>query len=218
MSDLISLLMLMLFLFGILLLVRDLRTGFITIGMKIKYASPAQFSLSEFLKMDSSQERLIKYYYFSEENVKSLGHRYTGRFDGGILHWEETAILDLVIEYKFPTLYLPKQARLEDVFQLELYALALHECGISCSSTILVTIYCLQENAERCMSKKSFRDCWRCNAGRKFTTRFKPKRVLKELKRLDEIWYHGRRPKPTKDANRCRICPYSRGKCNFSSV
>ncbi len=210
--------MFMLFLFGILLLLRDLRTGFITIGMKIKRATPAKFSLSEFLKMKLSQGMLSQYYYFSEENVKSLGHRYKGRLDGAILHWEETAILDLVIEYKFPNLLLPKKARSEDVFQLGLYALALQECGVSCSSTILVTIYCLQEEAKRCISKKKSRNCWQCNVGRKFTTRFKPERVIKELKRLDEVWYYGRRPKPTKDASRCRICPYSDGRCNYSSV
>ncbi|MFW9974123.1 MAG: hypothetical protein ACFFDQ_02495 [Candidatus Thorarchaeota archaeon] len=218
MSDSVSLLMFILFFFGFLLLIRDLRTGFISIGMKIKRATPAQFSFSEFLKMKSSQAMLNQYYYFSEENVKSLGHRYTGRLDGAILHWEETAILDLVIEYKFPNLFLPKKARSEDVFQLGLYALALQESGFSCSSTMLVTIYCLQENAKRCIRKKKSRNCWQCNVGRKFTTRFRPERVIKKLKQLDEVWYYGRRPKPTKEVSRCRICPYSDGRCNYSSV
>lgn len=218
MSDLDGLIILMAFLIVTLLFARYLGTGPFAIGMKIKRATPARFSLSEFLKIKSSQGILSQYFYFSEENVKSLGHRYAGRLDGGILHWEETAILDLVIEYKFPKLYLPKQARSEDVFQLGLYALALQESGVSCSSTMLVTIYCLQENAKRCISKKKSRNCWQCNVGRKFTTRFKPEKVIKDLKRLDEVWYYGRRPKPSKDARRCKICPYSDGRCNYSSV
>jgi hypothetical protein len=49
-------------------------------------------------------------------------------------------------------------------------------------------------------------------------TRFKPKNVLRKLRRLDEVWYEGRKPIPIQEANRCRICPYSDSRCNYSVV
>jgi len=194
------------------------RIGFATTGMKMRRAIPASWSLSEFVKLKPSRWKLNQYYSFTEENVRSLGHRYVGRLDGAILHWESAPILDLVIEYKFPMKYLPQRARDEDMFQSGLYALALQESGFSCSSTKLVTIYCLQENAKRCLEKKSTRNCWHCRNGRSYATRFKQKDVEKELRRLDEVWYEGRKPRPTQEASACRICPYSEGKCNYSVI
>jgi CRISPR/Cas system-associated exonuclease Cas4 (RecB family) len=150
--------------------------------------------------------------------VRSLGHRFVGRMDAAILHWEKAPILDLVIEYKFPVKHLPKQARQEDVFQSGLYALALLESGVSCSSTRLLVIYCLQSKAKRCLDRKSNRDCWQCSDGKVCTTRFRPKNVLGKLRKLDEVWYNGRKPRPAQEPNRCRVCPYSNGRCNYSTV
>ncbi len=211
--------MMVVFITGILLLLAlQPSTGFTTTGMKLRRAIQATLSLSEFLKMKPERWKLNQYYFFSEENVRSLGHRFVGRLDGVVLHREETPILDLVIEYKFPLKYLPKKARPEDVFQSGLYALALLESGVSCSSTRLVTIYCLQDRAKRCLDRKSTRDCWRCSDGKTFTTRFKPKSVLRKLERLDEVWYRGRKPRPAQVQSACRVCPYSKDKCNYSLV
>jgi hypothetical protein len=211
--------MMVVFIAGILLLIAlQPSTGFATSGMKLRRAIQAKWSLSEFLKMKPDRWKLNQYYFFSEENVRSLGHRFVGRLDGAVLHRENTPILDLVIEYKFPLKYLPKYARPEDVFQSGLYALALLESGVSCSSTRLVTIYCLQDRAKRCLDKKSTMDCWRCSNGKTFTTRFKPKKVLRELKRLDEVWYRGRKPRPAQEQSACRVCPYSKDECNYSLV
>jgi hypothetical protein len=211
--------MMVVFITGILLLLAlQPSTGFTTTGMKLRRAIPAKLSLSEFLKMKPHRWELDQYYFFSEENVRSLGHRFVGRLDGAVLHHEETPILDLVIEYKFPLTYLPKQARPEDVFQSGLYALALLESGVSCSSTRLVTIYCLQERAKRCLDRKSKRECWRCSDSKTFVTRFKPKNVLRKLKRLDEVWYKGRKPRPAQEQSTCRVCPYRKDRCNYSLV
>ena len=219
MSVLVSLFMMIAFIVGIVvLLVLHPRTGFATTGMKMKRAISAPWSLAEFLNLESKRWKLNQYYSFSEENVRSLGHRFVGRFDGAILHWEKSPILDLVIEYKFPVKHLPRQARKEDVFQSGLYALALLDSGISCSSTRLVTIYCLQDKAKRCLAKKSTKECWQCKDGRTFVTRFKPNNVLKKLGKLDEVWYNERKPRPVQDPSRCRVCPYSNGRCNYSTV
>lgn len=218
MIDLANLFMMIVFIAGIiLLLVLQPKTGFASTGMKMRRATNTPWSLPEFLKLKPSKWKNNQYYYFSEENVRSLGHRYVGRLDGAILHWETAPILDLVIEYKFPVKYLPKQARKEDVFQSGLYALALLESGVSCTSTKLVTIYCLQDKAKRCLDKKSTRECWRCGEGKVFVARFKSKRVLKKLKRLDEIWYGDRKPIPVQEPSRCGVCPYN-NRCNYSKV
>ena len=219
MSDLTSLIMMIVFITGVLLLlVLQPRTGFATTGMKLKRATPATWSLSEFLKMKQNRWKVNQYYFFSEENIRSLGHRFVGRLDGAVLHHEDTPILDIVIEYKFPLKYLPKKARPEDVFQAGLYALALLESGVSCSSTKLVTIYCLQDMAKRCLDRRSSRDCWRCSDGLTFVTRFKPRSVIRKLGRLDEVWYQGRQPRPAQEQSRCRACPYSKDRCNYSLV
>jgi hypothetical protein len=205
------------FIIGILLfLALQPRTGLATTGMKMRRALPSPWSLADFVRTKPNRKNLNQYYAFTEENVRSLGHRYVGRLDGAILHWESAPILDLVIEYKFPVKHLPEKARKEDVFQSGLYALALYESGISCSSTKLVTIYCLQEKAKRCFDKKSTSNCWRCRDGKTFATKFKPNKVERTLKRLDEVWYEGRKPRPAHETSACRICPYSEGKCNYS--
>jgi hypothetical protein len=49
-------------------------------------------------------------------------------------------------------------------------------------------------------------------------TKFKPREVEKKLRRLDEVWYGGRKPLPTEEERNCRVCPYSKGRCNYSSV
>lgn len=219
MSDITNLLMLVAFISGILLLLYlQPETSFATIGMKMQRATQAQWSLNEFLRMKQNRWKVNKYYSFSEETVRSLGHRFVGRFDAAILHWANAPVLDAIVEYKFPVNHLPSQSRPEDVFQAGLYALALRESGVSCSSTRLVVIYCLQEKAKRCVRKGSTRECWRCRNGKVFVTRFKPKNVLRGLKRLDEVWYEGRKPRPAKESSRCKVCPYSRDMCNYSVV
>ena len=148
------------FITGVLLLLTlQPRVGFATVGMKLRRTKPASCNLSEFLKLNPNRLKINQYYLFSEENIRSLGHRFVGRLDGAVLHQEGVPVLDLVIEYKFPLKHLPKQARPEDVFQAGLYALALLESGVSCSSTKIVTIYCLQDRAKRCLDKKSTMDC-----------------------------------------------------------
>jgi CRISPR/Cas system-associated exonuclease Cas4 (RecB family) len=211
--------MMAIFIIGVLiLLARYPRTGFATTGMKMKRAIPAKWSLAEFFKLKPTRFKLNQYYSFSEENVRSLGHRYVGRLDRAVLHWENAPILDLVVEYKFPVKHLPKQARKEDVFQSGLYALAFLESGVSCASTKLVTIYCLQDHAKKCLERRSTRECWRCREGKTYVTRFRPKSVEKKLKRLDEVWYNGRKPRPAREQSSCRVCPYSKDKCNYSLI
>lgn len=219
MSDLARLLLLTVFIIGIvLLLALHPRTGFATTGMKMRRAISAPWSLAEFLKLKPNRWKLNQYYFFSEENVRSLGHRFVGRLDGTVLHWKTVPVLDLIIEYKFPMKYLPKQARKEDVFQSGLYALALLDSGVSCSTTKLVIVYCLQDKAKNCLDRKSTKRCLQCNDGKTFVTRFKPKSVLRKLRKLDEVWYGGRKPRPVQKPSRCRVCPFSNGRCNYSTV
>ncbi|MFW9963307.1 MAG: hypothetical protein ACFFCX_07080 [Candidatus Sifarchaeia archaeon] len=219
MSNLDTLIIMIGFFAGVLLLFTvHPRTRFSTTRLKIKRANPAPWSMSEFLNTKSSQVAINQHYYFSEEIVRSLGHRYIGRLDGAVLHWKEVPILDCVIEFKFPVSILPRRVRAEDLFQSGLYALALLESGVSCSSTMLVIVYCLQEKAKRCQSRKSTKLCWECCDGKTFVRRFKSKKVIGELHRLDEVWYNGRQPKPTRELSSCRICPYSRNRCKYSLV
>lgn len=207
------------FIAGILLLLAlQPRTGFTTTAMKLRRALPAPWSLSEFLKTKPDRWKVNQYYFFCEENVRSLGHRFVGRLDGAVLHHENTPILDIIIEFKFPLKHQPKQAKPEDIFQSGLYALALLESGVSCSSTRLVTIYCLQDKAKKCLDRNSTRKCGLCSDGKTYVTRFKPKSVLRKLGRLDEVWYKGKKPRPTQEQRNCRVCPYSKDRCNFSLV
>lgn len=185
----------------------------------MRKAQISPWSLLEFMQVQPSRWKRFEYYRFVEEPVRSFAHRYDGRFDTAILHWEEAPILDILIEYKFPTNYMPTKMKDEDFFQLGLYTLALAESGVSCSSAKLVVVYCLQDVAKRCIQNKSKRMCWSCGEGRIFEKRFNPNTVEKRLKRLDEVWYQKRQPKATPSVEKCRPCPYSkRGDCNFSAA
>jgi len=185
----------------------------------IKKSQKAPWDLVEFTQLHPSQWKGCEYYRFTEELVRSFAHRYNGRFDTAILHWEEVPILDILIEYKFPVNHLPTKMKEEDHFQTGLYSLALTESGISCSSTRLATVYCLQDVAKRCIQDKSKRNCWSCGNGRIFEKRFNPDTIQKHLKRLDEVWYKKRKPKATPSEAKCRPCPYSQsGDCNYSRI
>ncbi|MFW9957773.1 MAG: hypothetical protein ACFFCT_06870 [Candidatus Odinarchaeota archaeon] len=185
----------------------------------LRKAQNAPWNLVEFTRLHPSQWNRREYYRFTEEPVRSFAHRYNGRFDTAILHWEEAAVLDLMIEYKFPVRYLPKKMKEEDYFQTGLYSLALAESGISCSSTKLVTVYCLQDVAKRCIHDKLKRNCWHCEHGRVFEKRFNPDTIQKHLKMLDEVWYKKRLPKATPSETKCKPCSFSKsGDCNYSVI
>ena len=209
----------LMFILGLLVfLAYQPKSGLVSSGKIMRRAVSAPVCLSEFLTKEERQRKSHFYYFFSEETVRSLGHRFVGRFDGAVIHWEDVAVLDLVIEYKFPSHQLPSHKKPEDVFQAGLYALALMESGISCSSTKLVTIYCPQDRAEKCLERKSIRDCWRCSESRSYVAKFRPNDVLRTLRRLDEVWYEGRKPKPTQEEYNCRVCPYRNDRCSYSLV
>jgi hypothetical protein len=193
------------------------RFGSIGIRGKMRKAQNAPWNLYEFLHLNPSRQNVSEYYRFYEESVRSHSHRYVGRFDSAILHWEEVPILDLVIENKFPVSCLPNQARKEDLFQAGLYALALAETGVSCKESRLVTIYCLQDVAKRCLQGNAPKKCWDCGEGKIFSKVFNPKDVRKALKKLDEVWYNKRNPKASPTPSKCRPCPYgTNGKCKYS--
>lgn len=209
------------FLVVIVLVVGFIRTGFgnSNVKSKLRNAKTAPWDLHEFLNLKPSHSKSMEYYRFSEESVRSHAHRFVGRFDGAILHWEEVPILDLIIENKFPVSYLPDKGKKEDFFQAGLYALALAESGVSCINTKLVTIYCLQDIAKRCLLGNSPKKCWDCEEGRSFSKRFDQQEIRKHLKRIDEVWYKKRSARASPTEANCRPCPYSKnGKCNYSAV
>lgn len=182
----------------------------------IRGAEPARWSLRDFLRLHSNRPKSSSTFIFREESIRSLGHRYAGRFDFAILHWEEAPILDAIVERKFPLRYLPSKPQPQDVFQAGLYALALMEGGVSCSSTRLLLIYCLQESASRCIGRNGG-ECLTCGEKAMFVRRFRPERVLRGLRKLDEIWYKGRKPRATPTYPKCKACPYGRdGSCGYS--
>ncbi|MFW9960849.1 MAG: hypothetical protein ACFFDV_07520 [Candidatus Thorarchaeota archaeon] len=182
-------------------------------------AQNSPWSLLDFMQLKPSRWKRYEYYRFVEEPVRSFAHRYNGRIDTAILHWEKVPILDFLIEYKFPINHIPTKMKDEDYFQLGLYSLALAESGVSCSTAKLSTVYCLQDVAKRCTQDKSKRMCWSCGEGRIFEKRFNPDNIEKHLKRLDEVWYQKRLPKAAPSVARCRPCPFSKsGNCNFSTV
>ena len=210
-----------LFLFLVLLVsilfIALVKSAFVGFSVSVRNANPAPWNLYEFLLLNPSKRRHNEYYRFNEEMVRSNANRFLGRFDTAILHWEESPILDVMIERKFPENNLPERAKEEDVFQAGLYTLALSESGVSCNETQLATIYCLQDTAKRCLEGNSAFDCWRCSNGRKFLRRFKEKDVKNHLKRLDEVWYNKRRPRPSPSQLKCKSCPYGKnGRCNYS--
>ncbi len=153
--------MLVIFIGGvILLLISQPMTRLSTIRMKMRRAIPSPWSLFEFLHLKPSRWKFNLYYSFSEKTVRSLGYRFIGRFDKAIFHGDESPVLDLIIEHKFPVRHLPEKRGSEDIFQAGLYALALYESGVSCSVTRLVNIYCLQDRAKKCMEGNSAIECW----------------------------------------------------------
>jgi len=210
----------------ILLVTIVLVTGLIRAGFgnhnvrsKLRNAKIAPWNLHEFLTLKPGRPKSNEYYRFSEQSVRSHAHRFAGRFDGAILHWEEVPILDLVIENKFPVRYLPDNGKKEDFFQAGLYALAMAESGVSCIDTKLVTIYCLQDVAKRCLLGNSPKTCWNCGEGRIFSQRYNQREIRKQLKRIDEVWYKKRRPRASPTEANCRPCPYSKsGNCNYAVV
>lgn len=214
-------LLLFIVLVGIVLVIGLVRAGFgnRSVKSKSRNAKTAPWDLHEFLNLKPSRPGPREYYGFSEESVRSHAHRFVGRFDGAILHWEEVPVLDLILENKFPVSYLPDKGKKEDFFQAGLYALALAESGVSCMDAKIVTIYCLQDVAKRCLLRNSPKKCWDCGEGRIFSQRYNQREIRKQLKRIDEVWYKKRRPRASPTEANCRPCPYSRnGKCNYSAV
>lgn len=211
--------MLVVFIGGIiLLLISQPRTGLFTIGMKMRRAIPSPWSLSEFLQLKPSRWKFNQYNSFSEETVRSLGHRFIGKFDNAIFHWEDSPVLDLIIKHKFPVRHLPEKSRLEDIFQAGLYALALYETGMSFSSTRLVNIYCLQDRAKKCLESKSAKECWQCGDNKTHIKRFHPNKVIKDLTKMNRVWFNNQKLRPSPEQGKCRACPYSKGKCNYTAV
>ncbi|TFF96128.1 hypothetical protein EU546_01990 [Candidatus Thorarchaeota archaeon] len=180
-------------------------------------ARSTEMSVKELLELDSPRSKKRgRGYLLCEQTVKSVGHRYAGRLDAAVMSWEEVPTAHLVVERKFPVNHLPKAARQEDFFQAGLYALALLETGVSCSSTLLMIIYCLQDRAKRCMEKPSRQSCASCGDARVFVSRFNQNQLERTLERLDEVWFSRRPPRPTRRADMCRICPFgAKGTCNY---
>lgn len=182
-------------------------------------AERVEYDLGQFINNEGKRTNPRKRYVFSEESVVSMTHRYNGRFDSVIVRWSGGPLLEAVIERKFPMNVLPEGPVPEDMFQASLYALALKEKGLSISSTRLINIYCLQNEAERCLERKGSESCIGCSKGVVYTKRFNESKTLRELEKLDEIWYKGRKPSPKPSKRICRICPYGRnGICNHSAV
>ncbi|MFX0107682.1 MAG: hypothetical protein ACFE7R_05340 [Candidatus Hodarchaeota archaeon] len=216
-DPLIELIILCIFISGILVLAYWHSEGvFGSVANILRHSEISPWSLHDFLHLKEAESDSQKKYIFSEETVMSIGHRFTGRFDAAVLHWEEVPILDALIERKFPINRLPKKKREEDFFQAGLYALALLETGVSCSGAWLLLIYCLQSDAKRCLDKNRV-DCIHCGSNVVHQRKFNQKRVLQALRRLDEVWYNGRRPRASPSIEKCRPCPYgSNRQCNHS--
>ena len=146
-----SILLLAIFLAGALALLYDIGQGITNPVFRIiNRAIDSPWDLNTFLHLESDQPDSSQYFRFAEEAVVSMGHRYNGRFDQAVLRFDGVPILEVVIERKFPVRNLPRIVRTEDMFQAGLYALALMERGVSCSSTRLVVMYCTQNVASNC--------------------------------------------------------------------
>ncbi|KXH73269.1 MAG: hypothetical protein AM326_00540 [Candidatus Thorarchaeota archaeon SMTZ-45] len=218
MNPFLSTILLVLFVGGVLTLLHMNTNGFLnTTRRRVRRAQVCEWTLTQFLNLYNKPSS-SKSFLFHEQEVFSLGHRFNGRFDTAVLHWEEAPILDAIIERKFPTRHLPEKPKDEDIFQAGLYALALMESGVSCSSARLVIVYCLQRKAKQCIGR-NFNDCAACGDGRVFSRRFSQKQVIRALAKLDEVWYKGRKPKARPDKRNCQTCPYGRsGTCNHSAA
>ncbi|MHA2385682.1 MAG: hypothetical protein ACXAEE_05685, partial [Candidatus Thorarchaeota archaeon] len=62
--------------------------AFSATGRRIRKAQLSEWTLSEFLSL-KSRPNSSRSFLFSEQPVFSLGHRFNGRFDNAVLHWEE---------------------------------------------------------------------------------------------------------------------------------
>ncbi|MHA1136459.1 MAG: hypothetical protein ACTSSE_08235 [Candidatus Thorarchaeota archaeon] len=208
-------------LIALILIIAIYRIGVGTFSVrgKMRNAQKAPWDLHEFLILNPSKPKNNEYYRFSEESIRSHAHGFVGRFDGAILHWKDAPILDMIIESKFPISYLPERAIKEDIFQAGLYALALADTGVSCKDAKLVIIYCLQDVAKRCLQGNTSKMCWDCGEGKIFYQNCDLREVMKNLSKINEVWYKKRRPRANPTEDHCRPCPYSKnGKCNYSAV
>ena len=217
MDAVLSLIFLSAFVIGIIAL-RFLVSGNSMGGWK-KGVGISPWDLRTFLHLENRRHKPNKAFLFSEELVISMGHRFKGRFDQAIIRWDEVPILELLIERKFPVRIIPDKAKSEDVFQAGLYALALMEQGVSCSSTKLAIIYCLQKNAKECVNAGIPANCLKCKKGRIFKEKFRPKKIIRAIGKLNQMWYQGRKPRPNPETSKCIACPYrERHLCNYSAV
>ncbi len=192
--------------------------SFMPTARMLRQAEQSKWTLKQFLDLSLSRPKADERFFFSEESVVSVGYRYNGRFDGAILHWENVPVLDAIIERKFPASHLPETARPEDFFQAGLYALALMEKGVSCSSTKLAILYCLQDDARKCLDRNENK-CFTCSSSKVFERRFKPRSAVKNLKKFDDFWYRNAKPKPSPDRRKCGTCPNGKnGTCNYSAA
>jgi hypothetical protein len=183
----------------------------------LRNARSRDLAVFEFRKLKGRKRATGNKMLLQEQLVKSLSHRYLGRFDAAVVHWDSEPALDVVLERKFPSRYLPDEAKSEDIFQAGLYALAIMESGFRCKNTRLAITYCLQDVAEACFHSNRVRACWECEKGRFFEASFKPEQVRRQLRRIDEIWFKGRNPRPASSPEKCIPCPHSRsGKCNYA--
>jgi hypothetical protein len=215
-----SILLIAVFLAGALALFYEIGAGIVNPVFRIiNRAIDSPWDLTTFLHLESDQPESNQYFSFAEEAVVSMGHRYSGRFDQAVLRFDGIPILEAVIERKFPSRNMPKIVRTEDMFQAGLYALALMESGVSCSSTWLVVMYCTQKAASNCVHEGKRVNCFECRKGCVFQEKFNSRKVLKTLKRLDEVWYERRKPKPSSEVGKCTACPYgTNGVCNHSAA
>lgn len=220
MDSLLNLFFMCVFFGGLLLLLLS-GSGLVggSIQSILRGAEESQIDMMTYIRRSREKKHDKGRFLFNEETVHSMAHKFVGRFDSAVLCWDEGPVLDLMIERKFPRSYLPDKAWPEDNFQAGLYALAMLEIGVSCRETRLVIIYCKQDNAKKCLERQGATDCLRCRKGKVFSKRFKPKEVLKQLSRLDEVWYDGRRPIASPELMKCRACPFGKdGRCNHSMV
>ncbi|TFG14460.1 hypothetical protein EU537_03305 [Candidatus Thorarchaeota archaeon] len=185
----------------------------------VKQSSVTQTSLKQFITKKPLETRAGDYFVFTEESVYSISKRFKGRFDMAILHWEDSAILDVVFERKFPSAHLPSRAHHYDVFQTSLYALALMDSGVSCGTTKVVVIYCRQADAMKCQHNRSMAFCLSCDKSAVFEDSFSPKQTMMNLEKLDPYWFEGREPKASPNPHKCSTCPYaSKQLCRWSKA
>ena len=217
MDDMLSLVFLVTFLAGLAAMASWKNGGLLRANSRLlRNVDQSDWTLRQFLNLNLSRPKAKERFLFSEESVVSVGYRYNGRLDGAILHWEGVPILDAIIERKFPTRSIPDKAKPEDVFQAGLYALALMEKGVSCSSTLLAIVYCLQDDARKCLDRNEV-SCLGCDNSRVFQKKFKPKPIIKQLQKFDDYWYRDGKPRPTPEPSKCNACPNGKnGTCNYS--